>query len=212
MPYREDDTELVRLAAKCDDKAFAALCRRHRALLHSVAARFSPDRDDRQDLQSDVIAKLLENDKHALRSWRPVAPFFAYLTTIATRHCLLTTQREGRLRTVPIAPLRAADGESVDVIDRLLPTDPDDEPEATLERREAERALTRAVGELDPADRLVLSMRFHDGMDGPTMASVLGITHGAVRQRVFKAVRRLETILRRSCPELFVEPESKNSC
>ncbi|MCD6362168.1 MAG: sigma-70 family RNA polymerase sigma factor [Armatimonadetes bacterium] len=200
----EDEAQLVRTAAQCDDTAFAALCHRYRRLLKRIATSFATTPEDCEDLQSEIVAKLLANEKAALRAWRPIASFMAYLSTIASRHCLLIAQRDGRLPTIPLtSALTEGNSEAPDILERLIPADHSDDPQALVERDEECRAVARAVTELSEIDQLILCMRFRDGMDGPTMASVLGITHGAVRQRIFKALRRLETILRERSPEIF---------
>lgn len=204
----EDEAYLIRLAAQCNDEAFAALCARYRRLLYGIAARFASCPDDREDLRSEVITKLLENRKQALRDWRPLAPFLAYLTAIASRHCLLRTRQDARISTVSLTPVATDEGvRPLDLLERLIPEDHSGEPQVAIERSELHTALARAVAELSETDRLILAMRFEDGMDGPTMASVLGITHGAVRQRLFKAVRRLEDTLQRRHPDMFEAPD-----
>ncbi|HUS79670.1 MAG TPA: sigma-70 family RNA polymerase sigma factor [Armatimonadota bacterium] len=199
-----DEEQLVRMAAACDDAAFCAVRDRYLLQIQRVASRFAARTDDRDDLQADIIAGLLHDRKHALREWQPVAPFAAYLTTIATRHCMLWARREGRLHEARLTALPDyKDEATTDAMERLIPADPDDDPDMLLERRETFTALSRALSEMSDADRLLLVMRFQDGMDGPAMARALGVSHGAVRQRLFKALRRLESMLVAEAPELF---------
>lgn len=204
-----DETHLVRKAAACDDDAFAALCARYRRLLYNIAAKFTTSPDDRDDLRSEIITRLYENQKRALRAWRPVAPFAAYLTTIASRHCLLVTRRQARLQTTALVAGDEQSGEPFDLLERMIPGDEADEPGSALERSEMRLALTRAVAELNDVERLILTLRFQDGLDGPTMASLLGLSHGAVRQRLFKTIRKLEAILEQQHPGLFDPPSRK---
>lgn len=213
MRQTQDDTRLVQMAAACDDEAFAALCARYRRLLYAIAAKFTTSPDDREDLRSDIIARLCENNKQALRAWKPVAPFLAYLTAIASRHCLLTTRNEARLSTVSLTGAQPSDGtHPLDLLDHFLPEDHSTEPQFVLERSEAHTALAHAVAELGETERLILALRFEDGMDGPTIASVLGLTHGAVRQRLFKALRRLADTLEHRHPGMFESRDHEESC
>jgi DNA-directed RNA polymerase specialized sigma24 family protein len=68
-----------------------------------------------------------------------------------------------------------------------LPGDADSEGE--LRRRELERALDLAVSELPAPDRLLLTLRFHDGLSGAEIASLLPFPS------TFHVYRRLNHLL-----------------
>ncbi|MEA3402385.1 MAG: sigma-70 family RNA polymerase sigma factor [Armatimonadota bacterium] len=188
----ENEVKLVRLAAAGDDDAFCALRDRYARHLRLLIARYAPDPEDRRDLFSEIIARLLHNDKRALRAWEPRAPFAAYLTTIAVRHCIAWLGRRRGLRE-RIADLQPS-GEEGGGLEDTVAAGPEAEPDAALERLTTRKAVHDAVMQLSDSDRLVLAMRFADGLTGAAIAKVLGITHGAARQRIYKALRRLADI------------------
>jgi len=206
MPARlpADEPSLVHLAAQCSDEAFCALTERFGRHLRLTVSRFAQNPEDRDDLQAEVVAKLLDNGKQALRVWRPIAPFIAYLTTIGVRHCLHWVERRRRLEGLQTLQLPFHGlADDADWPERLVAADPADQPPAALERSLVQEALHDALQELSADDRLVLALRFEQGLNGPTVARLLGISPGAARQRIFKALRRLERRLLARNPDLF---------
>lgn len=190
------EEELIRRAAHCgDDGAFCSLMELHRRHLGVIVARFASCQADREDLQSEVIERLLANDRRALKQWKPIASFRAYLTTIAVRHCITWLQR----RTPEVGPSLlpgSHEGDNrLDLVTDVAAADTKDVPDSVIDQIVTREILHDALMELSPPDRLVLALRFEEGMNGPTIARVLGISHNAVRQRVFKALRRLTEVL-----------------
>jgi RNA polymerase sigma-70 factor (ECF subfamily) len=81
-----------------------------------------------------------------------------------------------------------------DVLDLLMPaTAPG--PEQMLERRESVRELLALVS---PADAQLLKMALLEGWDADALASLMGITPGAARVRVHRALQRLREAWRTS--------------
>lgn len=202
MRQSDDEAVLVQTAAECDDDAFAALCARHRRRLNRIIAHHISSPDDRDDLYAEIIARLYEHNKRALRAWKPVAPFIAYLTTIATRHCVRELKRKGRLQTTSLNAPQDSE-ETRELLDLLVVPDDSGGPDTALIREEIHRALAQTMARLSEIDRLILKLRFEDGLDSPAIGRVLGLTSGAVRQRIFKALRKLAVMLPKLYPELF---------
>ena len=199
-----NETDLINLAASCNDRAFCAIRERYRALLERIVRKFTAQPEQREDFEADIVARLLLNRKEHLRKWEPVAPFAAYLTTIATRYCQAQLSKNQRRGTTPLGMLRDGAPESTtDALERLIPADNSDQPDSTLDRAETDRLVRRAMETLSDRQRLVLAMRFKDGLDGRTMAATLGISHGAVRQRLMNALRKLEAALVEQAPDVF---------
>lgn len=200
----EDERELVELAASCDDIAFCALLERFGGLLSHVVSRSTSDPEVREDLQSEIIARLLSRRKKALRDWRPTASFGAYLAAIGSRHCHTWARRNGRIESVGAHSLRANTSHMPsNLLDQVVPGSDAPDPESSLSRKERAAVLRRAMGALSDADRLVLKLRFADDLSGPAIAEMLGVSHVAARQRIFRALRRLERVLAETAGDYF---------
>jgi len=194
-----DDTELIRFAASCSKDAFCEVIDRFERYITLVIARFAPRQTDREDLRSEVVAKLLARKKRALKAWEPRASFGAYVATIAARHCMDWMRRRGRLQRVALS---SGDGASPDILlEEIVSSDDADEPERVMEALERRESLRQAIDELSADDRLVLYLRFDQELSGVEISELLGISHGAARQRLFRAVRRLEDRVGQICPE-----------
>lgn len=197
-----DETELVRLAASCDDEAFSALVDLFGRCVRNVIARFTTDPDDSEDLYSEIVARLLDGNKRALRAWEPRAPFAAYLTTIAARHCLDWSRSRGRLPDIPLPPAEEDDSVT-DLIERVAEAPAGAEPQTRIEKRELQTVLHHALQRLCAEDRLVLYFRFEQELPGKQIAHLMGCSPGAARQRLFRALRRLQAELEDLSPGLF---------
>jgi len=193
--FSQNETNLVRRAASCDDEAFCMLRDRYAQHLRLLVARYAANHDDREDLYAEIVARLLDRDRRALRFWEPIAPFGGYLTTIAIRHCAGWLKRQKRSGQTTLGLLPEGGDDAAGVLGELAAADPRDEPQSVVARREAAQELRDAISQLSDSDQLVLALRFREEMAGPTIARALGISHGAVRQRIFKALRRLRRIV-----------------
>ena len=186
---------LVRLAASCDNDAFCALRDSYEGHLRRIVARHARERADREDLLADITAKLLHDRKRVLRLWRPIAPFAAYLTTVAVRHCLNWASRRSAHDDRTILASQFSEEPRPGLLERIIADEVGGQPEEIAARGEEREMLHTALMGLSDSDRLVLALRFGDGMSGAAVASTLGISQGAARQRVFKALRRLSTVV-----------------
>jgi RNA polymerase sigma-70 factor (ECF subfamily) len=195
----ETDTErLLDAAARGDDQARGRLLDRHRdRLRRMVAVRLDRRLAARLD-PSDVVQETLAEADRRLDAYlrdRPV-PFYPWLRQIAANR--LADARRFHLRTgrrsVGREEPAGLSAESVlELAERLLAGDA---PSAGL-RREEQRALVRAALErLGECDREVLVLRYLEQLSSAEVAAVLGVTEGAVRVRVMRALRRLRDNLK----------------
>ena len=190
-----EEQKLVELAASCDDEAFCTLRDRYQQHLRVLVARYTPSSADREDLYAEIIGRLLADRKKVLREWKPIAPFAAYLTTIAVRHCLSWLDRVSRRPHTVRLSANADDAEEHELLQALISGDESEQPEQMIARRERRDFMHQALMQLSDSDRLVLALRFEQSMSGPEIGRSLGISPGAARQRIFKALQRLGGVL-----------------
>lgn len=189
---------LIRTAARCNKEATRTLCERFAGAIHHAVSRFAASPEDREDLHSDVIVRLLADEKRALRNWRPRAPFAAYVSSIAANHCIDWLRAEGKLPPAHVDPAAIGHGSMIDLLQETLPAPAHESPEAALDSAELRRVVEEALAGLNADDRLILLLRYEQEMSGPEIASALGLSHTAARQRLFRALRRLEGAVDRS--------------
>lgn len=198
----EDEPALVRLAASCNDRAFEALLDHVANCLYAVISRYVSNTDDQEDLRPEIITRLLEDKKRALRIWEPRAPFSAYVSTIAARHCINWCRKHGRLPQRQL-PSSADEEGSVGVLECIAAPLECAQPETHLDQSYLCHALRDCLSDLSAEDRMILRLRFDQELPGQQIAQILNVSHGAARQRIFRALRRLEQLICELHPELL---------
>ena len=203
----QPDPVLVELAADCSPSAVDALVEKHQPVLRLAARRYTETPEDREDLIQEVVLRLLDRGKKALREWRPIAPFAAYLTTIATRHGIRRSRQRSRLAAHEVKALpgeRAGDYREPDLIVDRAPAPAEEQPEAQVAASERDDAVAQAMTQLSEADQAILRLRFYEDLNAAQIARMLNIGHAATRKRVSRALRRLERALDGVTPEVFI--------
>lgn len=199
------DQGLVDRLVRGDEEAFRELVRLHdpglrRMARMYVAATFADDVV--QDTWVTVIRGIGSFEgRSSLKTW-----VYGILVNVASRRA----QREGR--TVPFAPAggaRGAGGRTVD-LDRLhhpqlgvgywpsAPTWARDPAGAALDA-ETRDVVLRAIRDLSPAQREVMTLRDLEGWSGPEVCEALGISD--VNQRTL--LHRARVVVRAALEEYF---------
>lgn len=180
-------------------RAWEAFLEEHSGVLLHAARALGGDHDAVMDRYAFVLDALRRDDFRRLRGY--VADghgkFTTWLIVVARRLCLDEhRQRYGRLQGESAAS-RDQQQERRNLTDLLsneldfhaLEAPPARSPDEVLQRSELRTALETALTALDPSDRLLLRMRFEDGLSVPEIARVLG------KASPFRLYRRLEKLL-----------------
>jgi RNA polymerase sigma-70 factor (ECF subfamily) len=171
------DADLLTAARRGDAAALEALLVRYQPHLYRFGLRMCGNEEDAGDVAQESLISMARS----LGDFRGESSVSSWLYTIARRFCLKKRRRS------KFAPVReeALDAPGVDAAQRLA--DPAPSPEQTATNRELERALTRAIDGLEPAQREVLVLRDVEGLSAPEVAKVLGISVDAVKSRLHRA-------------------------
>ncbi len=193
-PEREAD--LVRACADGDRAAWERFVAAYAPLLSALARRMLLRRTGRADdadvdeIAACVFLALVKGERRLLRRYRPEFRLSTYLGVICRTEV-------GRWARHPDRRHRgfgtgAEGGEGAGTFD---PPDAHTEsPLGALERREREDAvlgLRDALADLPERDRLLLSMRYLDGLDYGAIAQALRIHRDSVGQLLHRAKDRL---------------------
>lgn len=161
---RDDVASLVRSAQSGDREAFGALYERYARYVHGILlARLSAD--EAPDLVQDVFLQAFER----LRTLREPRAFAGWLAAIARNRSI--DRLRGRPLTEPLEDQPA----------------PATSPET---RADAERALA-AIQRLPEAYRETLVLRLVEGLTGPEIAQLTGLTPDSVRVNLHRAFKLL---------------------
>ncbi len=161
-----------------DDRPFAELFRRHSGMVWRLSIGFLGSAQDAEDMTQDVFFTA----HRKLGQFKGEASFRTWLHRIATNRCKNELRRRSRrLRTVD-EPLEEA---------AAAATNGSPGPEAVTVRGRSLQRLTRAMESLAPEDRRLLRLVELEHTPYREVASILGLSPGAVKMRVLRVRARL---------------------
>lgn len=179
---READERLLVEAAQRDLSRFAELYENHFARVYTYVARRVGNRQEAEDLTSEVFHRALA--KIGSFEWRGV-PFAGWLLRIAAN----ATADRWRERAQERGNPEEEAGEEFD-----------------FESADARGRLFQLVTELPIKQRLVIEMRFAEEKSIREIAQVIGGTEGAVKQLQFRAIRNLRKRMEPKAQKKWVAP------
>lgn len=181
-------------------------------LLH-VARSVAANRDEAMDAYAVILEELSRDDFRRLRGYsaEPRSKFTTWLVVVARRICVdLHRARYGRRRESD-SPARAENRrlrrqlEDLASADMDLATVPDESrglPDQELIRAEASGTLLLVTGRLAAEDRLLLKLRFEDGMSASEIARIV---RASSQFQVYRRINALLAELRQALVALGVE-------
>jgi RNA polymerase sigma-70 factor (ECF subfamily) len=183
---RSDEALAVAALAGSED-AFRELVERFEGPVFGLLVRIVRRSELAEELAQETFVKAWR----ALERFDPARKFSSWLFKIAHNTALDALRRRGEeplSLDAPVEPGGAAPE---------LPADPAAEsPLGRALARDAGRALERAIGELRPAYREVLLLRFAQELSYEEIAEVTGAPLGTVKVHIFRARQELARRLR----------------
>lgn len=165
------------------DQAWDSFVSTYTRLLVHTARSVSREYDAAMDAYAHVLEALREDDFRRLRGYTPIpnSKFTTWLVMVARRLCVDHVRRRyGQPRSedpaseqLQLVRTRLADLLAADVDPDRLTHPAEASPETELRARQLEQAVATAVGELEPRDRLLLTLRFDDGRSAREIASIM---------------------------------------
>ncbi|MBI4230147.1 MAG: sigma-70 family RNA polymerase sigma factor [Planctomycetes bacterium] len=156
----------------------------HRDGIARFAGRFLARRGVRsppaatEEILQEVLLRLVDRGQELLRRYDPAqSSLEGYLAGITRRVCLEWGHRAGHGMGAPL-PAAVEDPSAED-------------PLRTLLSREGDERVRAAVACLPPRDRLLVALRFEEGLPFREIARVLGVAEGTVSPLLRRAYRRL---------------------
>jgi RNA polymerase sigma-70 factor (ECF subfamily) len=170
-----DDHELIERCRSGDDAAFGQLVDRYKDLVFGLIYRFTWDRSAADDLAQDVFLKIHRGIPYFRGEARLSTWIFRIVQNVAAEwrgRRVLEVPLDGQR---PAAALAAVDGAFAD-----------------MERRDR---LQKAMDQLPPNYRLLISAHYLRGVQYDVLAEALNIPIGTVKTHLYRARRRLREIL-----------------
>jgi RNA polymerase sigma factor (sigma-70 family) len=187
------DIELVKLARHGDKDAFGVLTQRYQMTAQRFAMRLVGKEDSAQELaQEAMVQAYLSLDR-----LRDPARFKSWLCGIVLNVCR-SHLRDREIGFFSLeSMMRGVQLYAVPLYD-VTPT-----PEKIAEERELYQTVLNAVNALSPGDRDILLLFYYAQLNLQEIATVQGVTLGAVKVRLHRARQRLKDKLLSQHPEII---------
>ena len=181
---RSPDELLVEQCREGRPAALAEVCRRHRALICSLARRVAGGAADLDDVVQDTLVAIVTG----IRRFRGEAKLSTWIAGTTVRVALRHAQRRGResrrLASLDEGTLPLPDCES-----------PAGDPVQAAETHEFLGRLEVAISALAPEHRAVVALRHIEEMSVEEIAQALSLPIGTVKSRLHHARRALRQLM-----------------
>jgi RNA polymerase sigma-70 factor (ECF subfamily) len=180
MVLEDTGRELVERCQRGETDAFRALFEKHKDAVYSIALRYSGDTAAAQDIAQDTFLKLFST----VGSFRGDSNFESWLYRMVVNSCFDQKRKSRRLKPLVdefLAVLRTPD---VSVLDDLM-------------RSEMSTHVRSVVESMAPEQRMVIILRYTQGLSYDEIAGILGCAPGTIASRLNRAHKVLERRLAR---------------
>lgn len=160
--------EPLRRAGEGDHDAFATLVREHESMVYSIAWHFFRDRDRAEEVAQEVFLQLYRS----ITAIHSPAHLLFWLRRVTSNRCI-DESRRWRFRPMALADIPE-------------PRSTGEESDPLLGRR-----LGRLMLQLPPDQRIVITMRYQEGLEPAEIGDVVGMPVNTVKSHLRRGLARL---------------------
>jgi RNA polymerase sigma-70 factor (ECF subfamily) len=175
MVLEVNDRDVIEACQRGDEEAFRALFESHKDRIYSIALRYAGDPAAAMDIAQDTFLKLLSS----IQQFRAASSFDSWLYRLVVNSCLDHHRRKRRF-----LPLMNG------VLDMFRA--PHESALHDLLREEQEQRVQQVVAQLPDEQRMVVVLRYTEGLSYEEIAGLLGCRRGTVASRLNRAHKALE--------------------
>lgn len=172
------DAELVKLAIKGDESAYAELMNRYKKKVETIVSRIVRQKIETEDLVQEIFAKAFTS----ISTFKSEFSFSTWLYKIATNHCI-DFIRKRRLSTYSLDEDYELEEDS---IQREIP-DWSKLPDRELFEKQRNEIIHQAINSLPEHYRKVIIMRHFEEKSYEEIAKELKLPIGTVKVQIFRA-------------------------
>jgi len=175
MVLEANDRELIDACRRGDRDAFRELFEAHKDRVYSIALRYSGDAEAAMDIAQETFLKVLSG----IADFRSQADIETWLYRIAVNTCLDHHRRARRLTPILSGLIDALIAPSESAFDRV-------------QRAEMSDYVRRIISRLPAEQRMVVVLRYTEGLSYDEIARILECSAGTVASRLNRAHKILE--------------------
>jgi RNA polymerase sigma-70 factor (ECF subfamily) len=169
------ERDLIESCQRGERDSFRVLFEAHKDRVYSIALRYSGDEAAAMDIAQDTFLKLFSR----IRDFRGEATFESWLFRLVVNSCLDQKRRTRKLLPLLDDLLGALRFSGESVLHTLL-------------RAELSDRVQAGVASLPPEQRIVIVLRYTEGLSYEEIADALGCSMGTVASRLNRAHKFLE--------------------
>ncbi|MBR4953960.1 MAG: sigma-70 family RNA polymerase sigma factor [Oscillospiraceae bacterium] len=185
-----DELELqtIEKVRRGDADAFGYLVEKHQKLVYNLALKMLGNPEDAEDAAQEAFIKAYRS----IESFRGESKFSVWLYKLTNNVCLdmLRKKREATV-SLSVEDENGGDDAEIEIADGRF------SPDEVYEKKEMREALRKGLSELEDDFRSVLVLREVNGLSYDEIAQTLSLDPGTVKSRIFRARKKLCTILTR---------------
>lgn len=178
----QTDEELIRASRQGSEEAFRHLVERYYQQAYAIALYWTHNREVALDISQESFVRVYRN----LSRFDVNRPFKIWLYTIVKRLAINYLERYRKRWTVFSDYLSGSHSGSL----------PDAWHESSLEKRERQEQVWKALRELEEKDREIILLRDFEDFSYKEISEVLGLPIGTVMSRLFHARKKLANIIK----------------
>jgi RNA polymerase sigma-70 factor, ECF subfamily len=184
------DEEIIRRVVAGDADLFEELLMRYQEHVGRIVAGHVP-----RDMVGEVAHDVFVRAYVSLPSYSFRTPFSHWLSTIAVRTCYDAWKTVSARKEVPLSGPRDVGEGQQQWIEHVLASESRARFDALVRQRDATDLLQRALAQLSPENRTVVTLVHLDGHSVREAAELLGWTVVNVKVRAHRARQQLRKIL-----------------
>ncbi len=194
VPAREADSAAAVKALLAEGRQaeardrYAGLVTRHQRRASRIAFHYMRDAAEADEAVQDAFVKAYSH----LSSFREELPFEVWFTRILINGCLDRIKARTR-RDRWVGPFPETPGAERDFAERVPSSGAT--PEDLLLAQERRRKLGAALARLPERQRSVFLLSHYEGCTSREVSAVTGLNESTVRVHLFRAIRKLRTLL-----------------
>ena len=195
---RNDDAQLIQRVLDGDDTAFSTLVRKYQRSVHALAWRKVGDFHIAEDITQDTFLKAYQR----LSTLKEPQSFASWLYVITAHHCT-AWHRKNRTWTQSLEDTSSAHLDQATYSGYVIA----ENERMTVETQH--EVVKKLLAKLQESDRTVITLYYLGGMTYEEISEFLGVSEAAIRNRLYRARRRLkkeESMIREALEHFQITP------
>jgi len=182
----QQEIEIIERIKNGDEMAFQQIMSKYGERVMGLAFHFTKNYQDAEDLYQETFIKVYRN----INSFRFESEFFTWVYRILANQAFNYFRKSKRMTIVE-------PGEN-DYLWETIPADESSEADQATLNSSLREEIDRALLQLSPQQRVVFILKHYEGKKIKDIALILDCTEGTVKRYLFRATRKLQTILVRA--------------